>query len=272
MPSQISVASLYRTFAYLFFSSPLPPAAWQGGLWPGRPFQHGLSIFSLTWWMQALELPRHGKSRVRARAPCDSLNRFLRAIELIYLLAAFDGRRIAHCVLALGRAPLVKSSNPEPRTGHLLPSVGGRDPGRPVPLRRALLWRSPRPSETGGFESSSHCSTHKQEAFCTFLKTLVSSRARQNAIANLGGLIGSNLCVFIFLPLYLPLLGKEAYGLVGLFSTLNVLFNLVDAAVGAGATVRLRVRARPFAPPGSTSSCGLSSWFTSWPLCSEGPC
>jgi O-antigen/teichoic acid export membrane protein len=68
------------------------------------------------------------------------------------------------------------------------------------------------------------------------LRTLVSSRARQNAIANLGGLLGSNLCVFIFLPLYLPLLGKESYGLVGLFSTLNVLFNLVDAAVGAGAT------------------------------------
>lgn len=78
--------------------------------------------------------------------------------------------------------------------------------------------------------------THKQEAFCTFLKTLVSSRTRRNAVANLGGLIASNLCLFIFLPLYLPLLGKEAYGLVGLFSTLNLFFNLVDAGVGAGAT------------------------------------
>jgi O-antigen/teichoic acid export membrane protein len=68
------------------------------------------------------------------------------------------------------------------------------------------------------------------------LRTLFSSRTRQNAVANLGGLIASNLCVFIFLPLYLPLLGKEAYGLVGLFSTLNLFFNLVDAAVGAGAT------------------------------------
>jgi O-antigen/teichoic acid export membrane protein len=78
--------------------------------------------------------------------------------------------------------------------------------------------------------------TRKQEAFCVFLKTLVTSRTRRNALANLGGLVGSNLCVFIFLPLYLPLLGKEAYGLVGLFSTLNLLFNLVDAAVGAGTT------------------------------------
>ena len=68
------------------------------------------------------------------------------------------------------------------------------------------------------------------------LRTLFSSPTRQNAVANLGGLVASNLCVFIFLPLYLPLLGKEAYGLVGLFSTLNLFFNLVDAAVGAGAT------------------------------------
>ena len=68
------------------------------------------------------------------------------------------------------------------------------------------------------------------------LRTLVSSRTRRNAVANLGGLVASNLCVVIFLPLYLPLLGKEAYGLVGLFGTLNLFFNLVDAAVGAGAT------------------------------------
>jgi O-antigen/teichoic acid export membrane protein len=74
------------------------------------------------------------------------------------------------------------------------------------------------------------------EASYAFLNTLVSSRTRRNAVANLGGLIVSNLCVFIFLPLYLPLLGNEAYGLVGLFSTLNLLFNLVDAGLGAAAT------------------------------------
>jgi O-antigen/teichoic acid export membrane protein len=83
-----------------------------------------------------------------------------------------------------------------------------------------------------------------------FLRTLVSSRARRNAIANLGGLILSNFCVFLFLPLYFPLLGKEAYGLVGLFSTLNLFFNLVDAGLGAAAA---REVARSDETPGASS-------------------
>jgi O-antigen/teichoic acid export membrane protein len=90
----------------------------------------------------------------------------------------------------------------------------------------------------------------KLRAPYAFLETLLLSRPRRNAIANLVGLVASNLCLLVFLPLYLPLLGKEAYGLVGLFSTLNLFFNLVDAGVGAGA-VREIARSSETAGAGS---------------------
>jgi O-antigen/teichoic acid export membrane protein len=54
------------------------------------------------------------------------------------------------------------------------------------------------------------------------------SRTRQNAIANLVGRGLSALLAFAFIPSYVRILGVEAYGLVGFFSTLQAVFALLD--------------------------------------------
>lgn len=54
------------------------------------------------------------------------------------------------------------------------------------------------------------------------------SRFRRNALANYAGKGWAALMSLVFIPVYIGLMGMEAYGLVGFFMTLQVLFSLLD--------------------------------------------
>ena len=51
---------------------------------------------------------------------------------------------------------------------------------------------------------------------------------RQNLIASYSGQIFASLCNFIFAPIYMRLMGPEAFGLVGFFTTVIAAAQLLD--------------------------------------------
>ena len=53
-------------------------------------------------------------------------------------------------------------------------------------------------------------------------------KIKENLIANLIGKIWTVLMSIVFLPYYISLIGIESYGLVGFFTTLTMLFSLLD--------------------------------------------
>lgn len=59
------------------------------------------------------------------------------------------------------------------------------------------------------------------------------SVVKKNIIANLIGSIWLSLIGFIFIPLYIKYLGVAAWGLIGIFSTLQVVFNLLDMGLSS---------------------------------------
>jgi O-antigen/teichoic acid export membrane protein len=58
---------------------------------------------------------------------------------------------------------------------------------------------------------------------------------KRNIAANFAGSLLQALMALLFIPLYIKFLGIEAYGLIGLFMTMQALFMLLD--MGLGATV-----------------------------------
>jgi O-antigen/teichoic acid export membrane protein len=58
---------------------------------------------------------------------------------------------------------------------------------------------------------------------------------KKNMAANFAGSLLQALMALLFIPLYIKFLGIEAYGLIGLFMTMQALFMLLD--MGLGATV-----------------------------------
>lgn len=54
----------------------------------------------------------------------------------------------------------------------------------------------------------------------------------RNVVANLAGRAWAALMSFAFVPLYLRLLGIEAYGLIGFFASLMVVFTVLDLGLG----------------------------------------
>ena len=56
---------------------------------------------------------------------------------------------------------------------------------------------------------------------------------KKNIVANLGGNVGTGLIGLVFLPLYVHFLGVEAYGLIGVFTTLLALFGMLDMGLSA---------------------------------------
>jgi O-antigen/teichoic acid export membrane protein len=61
---------------------------------------------------------------------------------------------------------------------------------------------------------------------------MASSPLQRNIAANFGGSLWIGLMSLIFIPLYIRFMGMEAYGLVGLFLTLQSLFSLLDLGLG----------------------------------------
>lgn len=62
------------------------------------------------------------------------------------------------------------------------------------------------------------------------------SRIKWNVLANLTGGVWTALLSIVFIPFYLRYLGIEAYGLIGLFATLQAIFGIFDFGMGATLT------------------------------------
>jgi O-antigen/teichoic acid export membrane protein len=65
------------------------------------------------------------------------------------------------------------------------------------------------------------------------------SRVRRNLIANVGASVWMTVIGIVFFPVYISYLGVEAYGLIGLFTSLQAFSALIDA--GFGATINREV-------------------------------
>ncbi|MBI4428608.1 MAG: oligosaccharide flippase family protein [Ignavibacteriales bacterium] len=59
---------------------------------------------------------------------------------------------------------------------------------------------------------------------------------RRNITANVAGTFWQALMGLIFVPLYIKYIGIESYGLIGVFSTLQVIFGLLDVGLGSTLT------------------------------------
>ena len=66
--------------------------------------------------------------------------------------------------------------------------------------------------------------------------------AKINLLANYAGSVGASLLALAFAPIYIRLLGIEAYGLIGFFTTLTALAGLLDLGLSATLTRELARR------------------------------
>lgn len=62
------------------------------------------------------------------------------------------------------------------------------------------------------------------------------SPLKKNITANFVGTFWQALMGLIFVPLYIKYIGMESYGLIGIFSTLQVIFGLLDVGLGSTLT------------------------------------
>lgn len=78
---------------------------------------------------------------------------------------------------------------------------------------------------------------------------------KKNILGNFAGNIWVSVISFVFIPLYVKFLGIEAYGVMGVFATLQVIFNLLD--MGLSHTMN-REMARLSSQPGKEQEmCNL---------------
>ena len=59
---------------------------------------------------------------------------------------------------------------------------------------------------------------------------------KQNIAANFGGTLWQALMGLVFVPLYIKFMGIESYGLIGIFSTLQITLGLLDLGLGSTLT------------------------------------
>jgi O-antigen/teichoic acid export membrane protein len=62
------------------------------------------------------------------------------------------------------------------------------------------------------------------------------SMLKRNIAANLGGSLWTGIMSLVFVPLYIHFMGIEAYGLIGIFATLLMIFGLLDMGLSATLT------------------------------------
>ncbi len=62
------------------------------------------------------------------------------------------------------------------------------------------------------------------------------SSLKKNITANFAGTFWQALMGLIFIPLYIKYIGMESFGLIGIFSTLQVIFGLLDVGLGSTLT------------------------------------
>jgi len=78
---------------------------------------------------------------------------------------------------------------------------------------------------------------------------------KRNIIANVGGRVWQSLMSFAFVPFYIHFMGVEAYGLIGVFTTLLAVFAVLD--LGASTTVT-RELSRLSGPEGQANARTLT--------------
>lgn len=69
--------------------------------------------------------------------------------------------------------------------------------------------------------------------------TMPDAPLKKNITANFVGTIWQSLMGLIFVPLYIKFIGIESYGLIGIFTTLQVVFGLLDVGLGSTLTREL---------------------------------
>ncbi len=60
------------------------------------------------------------------------------------------------------------------------------------------------------------------------MKSSVAGSLKANTIANFAGRGWSAILAFLFIPIYIKVLGIESWGLIGFFTTLMAILNLLD--------------------------------------------
>ena len=65
---------------------------------------------------------------------------------------------------------------------------------------------------------------------------MFNSTLKNNIAANFAGSFWQALMGLVFVPLYIKFMGIESYGLIGLFTTLQVIFGLLDVGLGSTLT------------------------------------
>ncbi|MBF0230744.1 MAG: oligosaccharide flippase family protein [Desulfamplus sp.] len=65
---------------------------------------------------------------------------------------------------------------------------------------------------------------------------MIMTPIKKNIVANFVGSIWQAIIGLVFIPIYIKFLGIEAYGLIGVFSTLQVIFGLLDVGLGSTLT------------------------------------
>jgi len=63
-----------------------------------------------------------------------------------------------------------------------------------------------------------------------------SNSLKKNITANFAGTFWQALMGLVFVPLYIKYIGMESYGLIGIFTTLQVIFGLLDVGLGSTLT------------------------------------
>lgn len=89
---------------------------------------------------------------------------------------------------------------------------------------------------------------------------------KANALANFGGRVIPSALNALAVPILLPLLGTEAYGLVGMIGAIQIIFTLLD--LGLSLTTTREVAQRVVQPAGSASARDLlrTLEYVYWPI------
>ena len=90
---------------------------------------------------------------------------------------------------------------------------------------------------------------------------------RHNVVANFIGQIWTALIGVLFMPVYVRLLGMEAYGLIGVYISLQALLFVLDLGLSATLNRELARHARTGADAGSIHDLVRTLEWLFWPLC-----
>lgn len=93
------------------------------------------------------------------------------------------------------------------------------------------------------------------------------ARLRHNVVANFIGQVWTALIGVLFMPVYVRLLGMEAYGLIGVYISLQALLFVLDLGLSTTLNRELARHARTGADAGSVHDLVRTLEWMFWPLC-----